>query len=265
MKIDLDQEHLAVFITKAQSVLLRLIALSLLLVVVSWLKKDALPAPYEIDRRLSAHPVQEPTSKKPFTIKANGEEYRIESLYSYQLCGLIVSYHHSSSFSDYYHSMWKDYINSKDIAVVWGDNARKGIYEKMTFRSGSWTAYFNFKPGTSPQDQARFDGTCFSNNHLIADDARIVRSYMSAGKGDQICLQGYLVNYADARGKNVVRHTSTTRDDMGCEVIYVSDFKVIKKANVFWRFVHRLSFFLFGVLLFLLFGSSLLIVRSRGA
>jgi len=61
---------------------------------------------------------------------------------------------------------------------------------------------------------------------------------MKAGEGDQIYLKGYLVRYAH---DDFQRGSSVTRNDAGngaCETIYLTDFKIIKEANAFWRLIY---------------------------
>ena len=41
---------------------------------------------------------------------------------------MIVSYHHSASFIDISHKQWNDYLNTKDICVIWGRNVETGVY-----------------------------------------------------------------------------------------------------------------------------------------
>jgi len=56
-------------------------------------------------------------------------------------------------------------------------------------------------------------------------------------------LKGYLVSYSK-KGESFVRTSSITRDDVedgACEVIYVTDFKILKKSNTFWQEIFTLS------------------------
>ena len=65
---------------------------------------------------------------------------------------------------------------------------------------------------------------------------------MSAEKGDQIYLKGYLATYSQPGGG--LRGTSISRTDTGngaCETIYVEEFEFLKKSNRFWRFLFTLS------------------------
>ena len=48
-----------------------------------------------------------------------------------------------------------------------------------------------------------------------------------------------MAEYSNAEGFH--RGTSTTRDDTwdgACETIYLTEFRILKSANAFWRFVY---------------------------
>ena len=111
----------------------------------------------------------------------------------------------------------------------------------MKFRSGSWTCYWDFKSDASQELRSKFKGECGSNNHLLSDDAEINKVIMSAKKGDQIYLKGYLVEYSHNSWR---RGTSVSRGDDGCETIYVTDFRVLKIGNEFWRSVNSATKYL---------------------
>lgn len=214
--------------------------------VVSFVQKDTLPPPSEILPVLYKEPLQTLTSAASFSITKNGQTYTIKPLFNYELYGLVVSCHRSSSWEDYYHEQWKDWINVKDLCVIWGDNFKSGSYRKMTFQNGSWTCYYNLKPGEPLSEWTKFAAQCLSNNHLVVADERVSRSIMKVEKGDQVYFKGYLVNYG--RGGNPdQRRSSTVRSDTGngaCEVVYVEDFKILKKANVEWKWLFHFSIFL---------------------
>ncbi|MBI5873690.1 MAG: hypothetical protein HZB36_06065 [Candidatus Omnitrophica bacterium] len=214
---------------------------SIIVCGIAFFQKDTFPPPSEILSQLFREPLQTETIAKPFSIKKGGITYQITPLYNYELYGMVVSYHLASSWWDYYHGEWKDALNSKDLGVVWGDNIKSGVYQDMRFKSGSWTLYWNAKSG---KDYAwsKFKNEAISNNHLLSSDAKVSRAIMGAQLGDQIYMKGYLANYSHSNGA-FNRGTSTCRTDTGnsCETVFVTDFKVLKKANVFWRILFRLS------------------------
>jgi len=94
------------------------------------------------------------------------------------------------------------------------------------------------------------------------------KAILSAKKGDQIYLKGYLAEYTHSNG-SFRRGTSTTRVDSGngaCETIYLEDFRILKGANLFWRYLFSLSAFVAaGCLIYYIFVLSKDYLRSRAA
>ncbi len=207
---------------------------SLILSCISFLNKDRFPSQPEILIQLYSAPKQTETTAAPFKKTVRNRSYDIVPLFDYELYGMVASYHHSSSWEDYYHEKWDDFINSVDMALMWADNIKSGIYKKMSFKSGSWTAYTTLRPGVACSEYAKFKADCFSNNHLLSDDPGICRLIKKAQKGDQIYLKGYLVRYAKS-GTSGWRTSSISRNDTSCEIVYLTDFKILKEANSGWR------------------------------
>ncbi|MFC1516746.1 hypothetical protein ACFL7E_08325 [Thermodesulfobacteriota bacterium] len=212
---------------------------SILLLLVSFVQKDKFPGKKKIHKGLYKQPIQTQTTARPFDTIVGGRAYHITPLYNYELYGLVVSYYDSTGWWDITHKfLWKDYINIKDICVVYGYNVITEVYKDMRFKSGSWTCW----PKTVTEEaRSKFFGPCLSNNHLVSDKKTVNKKIMNAEKGDQIHLKGYLVTYAHGGG---TRGTSLTREDTGngaCETIYVTDFKILRKGNRIWRYLFSLS------------------------
>jgi len=182
--------------------------------------KDGLPEPFEVTR-------------KDFT-------YTVTPLYSYELWGMIVSYHHSASFIDISHKQWNDYLNTKDICVIWGKNVETGVYGRMTFGNRDFTCYYRYPDRETGE---LFTENCLSNNHLLPADTQVADAVLKARKGDQVHFKGWLVSYS-VKGAPYSRGSSTVRNDRGngaCEVVYVTEFEVLREANAAWRTLHKLS------------------------
>ena len=209
-------------------------AASLALLLIAFFMKDRFPPEDQINKQLYRWPYQTQTRAVDFTVRVGGQRYHVTPLYDYQLYGLVVSHYDATGWWDVTHRfLWKDFINIKDICVVYGENVANGVYREMSFKSGSWTCWP--KPKTA-RAQSLFYGPCLSNNHLLSDKRTINRQIMRAEPGDQIYLRGYLATYTYAKGG--FRGTSINRTDEGngaCETIWVTDFKILKKSNRFWR------------------------------
>ena len=215
--------------------------ISIAVFIIAAFQKDKLPDKQDIFRQLYDEPLQTDTSAQPFQIEEKGIKYNIVPLYNYELYGLVVSYHHSKVFWDNDHRESRDFVNTCDICVIWGRNIETRIYKKMRFSSGCWTCYPNFSAGVKNEEWSKYSPSCLSNNHVLAGNSSINKQIMSVEKGDQIYIKGYLIKYTQADWGAFWRTSSTTRNDNGCEVIFVTDFKILRKANFFWRYLYRLA------------------------
>ncbi|HJP06556.1 MAG: hypothetical protein GY889_09685 [Proteobacteria bacterium] len=214
---------------------------SLLLLAVAYFQKDRLPSAGFFDQTALTEPLQTPVQRSPFETRINNQVYTVRPLFEYQLNGVVVSDYESGSFGDiYHHRRWKDFLNVKDLCVVWGDNVHSGVFQKMKYDSGPWTC---FVQAPDQQAWAVFNEHQLSNNHLLTDNLNLHHLIMSAAPGDQITLRGVLAEYENP-SIGFERGTSITRTDTGngaCETIYVTDFAIIKEANKAWRVAFQVS------------------------
>ena len=218
------------------NVLLRLtLLISIGLFSISYLLKDGLPDGDDVLEEVLQPPVQTKVDMAPFQIETGEMIYTITPLYTYELYGLVVSYHNCGTWWDiYHHGQWKDFINVKDLCVIWGDNVLTEVYKEMRFTSDSWTCTYYWP---NHEVGAKFNHTCLSNNHLLSHDESVTRELLKTSRGDQIYLRGYLAEYSHTGGE-FHRGTSTNRTDTGngaCETIYVEDYEILKMGNPFWR------------------------------
>lgn len=235
-----------------------ILLIAIIIFIYSYFQKDRLPKKEDILPELYQAPIQTETSEASFKAERGGIVYNITPLFDYELYGLVVSGHNSKSWLDYYHEKWEDFINLKDVCVVWGDNIETGVYQELKFKNGSYTCYIDSKSGVDKNAAyQKFKNEALSNNHLLSTDESINKKVMKAQKGDQVYFKGYLVQYAH---DDFQRGSSVTRVDAGngaCETIYLTDFKIIKGASAFWRIAYSFSMYLIIVsiiiLLFLLF------------
>ncbi|MCU7830941.1 MAG: hypothetical protein KZQ85_17920 [Candidatus Thiodiazotropha sp. (ex Myrtea sp. 'scaly one' KF741663)] len=205
--------------------------ISLAVLLITLFSKDDLPSPagYDLDRLTD--PKQEKTFRSPFSVEAGGQSYKIDPEFAYQLEGVVVSYHDADAFSDiWHHDKWKDFLNVRDLCVIWGANIDSGVYQDMSFKNDSWTCWAYWPDA---ETGSRFKGEQLSNNHLLTDDMELKRLLMSAETGDHIRLEGLLARYENP-SNGFHRGTSTVRTDSGngaCETIYLERFEIVQKAN----------------------------------
>ncbi|MES9971904.1 MAG: hypothetical protein ABW092_17860 [Candidatus Thiodiazotropha sp.] len=223
------------------------VIISSLLLLLSLVYKDRLPDPDQFEVSRLVEPVQESTFRSPFWIEAEGQRYLIKPLYDYTLEGVVVSYHDADSFNDiWHHKRWKDFINVRDLCVIWGANVSTGVYRKMSFDNDSWTCWAYW---SDTQTGTNFKMAQLSNNHLLVDDDYVKQTLMAAEPGDHVRIRGQLASYENP-ANNFKRGSSTRRDDTGngaCETIYVEDFEIVAKANLRWRGVYSFSVWSLGL------------------
>jgi len=222
--------------------LFRLILLvSLTLLAISFFQKDKLPDPGFFSDAVLSEPRQTPTQKSPFKTKVNNQTYTVTPLFEYELSGVVVTDYESGSLGDiYHHRKWKDFLNVKDLCVVWGQNITSGVFRKLRYDSGPWTCFFK-APDSKTGEAFRDDQ--LSNNHLLTDELKLHHQIMRAAPGDEVRIKGILANYQNT-ANGFDRGTSVSRTDTGngaCETIYVTDFTITKEANRVWRALYRLS------------------------
>ena len=214
---------------------------SLTVTVATSLFKDVLPDPDFYANADLGDPVQTPADRDAFSVNVNGQTYVITPRFDYELEGVVVSLHDADSFTDITHfQSWKDFINLRDLCVIWGENLRSGVYRRMDIDNDSWTCWFRW---SDPQTGRQFRLDQASNNHLLTERPEIQAALLSAEPGDHIRLRGMLVEYANP-ANGFRRGTSTTRKDTGngaCETIYLTDFHVVQKANPGVRKLHRMA------------------------
>lgn len=228
---------------------------SALLTVLLYFKKDHLPEPNFYNLGYLDEPVQAKLKAEPFKTQVNDQEYTITPLYDYELHGVVVSYSDADAFTNiWHHKRWHDFINLRDLCVIWGKNVGSGVYRQMKFHNDSWTCWASWQ---DYETGALFKMNALSNNHLLTDDDRIKKALMSAEPGDHIRFKGVLAEYAN-KSNNFFRGTSITRDDNGngaCETVYLEEFEIVKKANRGIRKLYGLTKWLtivsfFGFLIF---------------
>lgn len=211
------------------------------LMMILYFYKDNLPEPSTYNFVQLNPPIQTETSREPFTIMANNQHYEITPKFDYDLTGVVVIYNNASGFTDIWHyDVWKDFINVRDLCVIWDPNVNSGVYKKIQFTSDSWTCWFSWSDHAATEN---FKLNAVSNNHLLTDNNKIKAALLKAELGDVIHFKGVLASYKnlDTGG---FRGTSIKREDTGngaCETVYLDEFKIIKKANPILRNFYTLS------------------------
>ena len=195
--------------------------------------KPALPGHEELLPEIKNPPEQEAVDESDIKVKIEDFSYTLEPKFSYGLYGLVVSLYDSDSFLDISHK--NDPNNVRDLCVVWGENAKNSDYQKIKYKSGEFTCFFRWKG-----DRGEFNPKDLSNNHIIPKNSVVSDIVRDVNIGDQIYIEGLLVDYSVKLPDDSVafkRSTSTTRGDAGngaCEIIYVENIEILKRGNAWF-------------------------------
>jgi hypothetical protein len=209
------------------------------LAVYSYQKKRVLPSKEFINSQLDQDPIQTPTSERPFKFDYKGTNYLVEPVADYQLWGLVVSQNDTLEFCNFYHDDTS--VDIKDLCVVWGKNVKSEIYKQMEFWSEPWTCWTKAE---TKELYSRFSEDQLSNNHLLSSKESARDTIWEASIGDQIYIEGKLVNYTSPKTPGFMRKSSTIRTDKGdgaCEVLFVENMRIINKANIGWHKIFNFS------------------------
>jgi hypothetical protein len=192
-------------------------------------------------------PIQvETENPEPITFTRDGYEYVLTPLYDYEINGLIVGKMDYRVFSiDKYDSVFPG-----DLCIIWGPNVSSAVYRNPAVKFSQdcrwcWVQW---------SGNVGFSMREMSNNHLLINSKYLESKFNSLLRGDQVKVKGKLVNVeAEVPGKpesHITWHTSITREDTGagaCEVIYVEDIQVLRKANALSCFLFMFSLWGLGL------------------
>jgi hypothetical protein len=203
----------------------------LVALLAAYLRSGRLPPPEQLVPELRQEPVQLPTTRAPFSFLYRGRSCRVRPVAEYRIRGLVVSHNDIDSLADIYHD--EGSVDTKDLCVLWGENAASGSYRQVDFSSGPFTCYARW-PG-----EVVFRGDELANNHLITADPGVRRAIDGVRVGDQVAVHGLLVDYQMEGWGKSWRRTSTSRRDSGCEVVFVEDLQVLRHGTPGWYAVRR--------------------------
>ena len=206
---------------------------TLVVTAMSWFLKGRLVGPEEIEPALLQIPKQQVTDREPFSFEYKDKQCLVEPVKTYELWGLVVSHNNIHSIADIYHDSTS--VDTKDLCVIWGANLQGSAYHQVDFKSGPWTCYFSYPHGVE------FRHNALGNNHLITDDPAVRRAIDRVRVGDQIHLQGLLVNYQMDDWEGFWRRTSTRYDDNDCEVLFLEEVEVLRRGTPGWYAAYRIG------------------------
>jgi hypothetical protein len=200
-----------------------------------------------VDPSLYADPLQKKIEgEDPIQFRRGDFNLTLKPLYRYKISGLIVSINDYAMLGLRYQDFYE-----LDLCMIWGNNVRSGAYRSshVDFEHHGNTCYARWSRG------AVINGTELSNTHVYATEDDILDELGDLRAGDQVQIEGYLVEVAAvpvrvSPGNNpgtTRLRSSTTRTDRGngaCEIMYAKNLQVLARANPTWRLLAGLSFWL---------------------
>jgi hypothetical protein len=163
----------------------------------------------------SREPDQRKTDEKPFEFRSGGRRFRIVPRYSWDEAARVVSekaYHFGEAAS----------LIPEDYALAWGPVLEAPYASRIHFSQIG--RFYMWGTSDSSLDR-RTIVSHTANTHLIPASSRLRRAAACVGRGDEVRLEGWLVDVEGIDDPAFRWKTSTTREDEGpggCETVFVT-------------------------------------------
>ena len=164
---------------------------------------------------ISAEPAQVADAKEPFTHLAGGHRYRLTPRFHWDESARVVgerAYHFGAAAA----------LLPEDLALAWGPILVPPYAGKISYSQFSRFYFWRTKDGSL--DRATIVSHS-ANTHIIPATARLLSAIRCVSEGDDVRLEGWLVDAEGVDDPSFRWTTSTTREDEGpnsCETVYVT-------------------------------------------
>lgn len=194
------------------------VRLALLAALAAWWlagRPDGVAAGEPVDTR--REPVQVATARPPFELATRKGPVRLTPRAAYDVAARVESKE----------PYWLDavaFLSPFDVALAWGDAAAPELRRKLEIGQ-SWR--FFFWRTADPTVDIAYVIAHTANTHLIPGSANVRRALALLGRGDEVRLQGLLVDVAGTDG--LTWNTSLVRTDhgdRGCEILWVESVQI---------------------------------------
>jgi hypothetical protein len=165
----------------------------------------------------SSEPVQEPTERPPFEIETRKGKVALDPRASFDVSAIVASDEHYR-FDD------GAFLVPVDLVMTWGKLSEEPYKSKVSY--GQITRYYFWRTSATDLDP-HYIQTHSANMHMIPADDNVRRALLSVGSGDQVRVQGLLVNAK--RDDGFYWNSSLTREDDGpgaCELVWVEEIQI---------------------------------------
>lgn len=174
------------------------------------LRHESAPAP-----DVSGDPIQERDGKKPFEFPAGGKRYRLNPRFRWDESARVVgerAYHLGASAS----------LIPEDYALAWGPVLRPPFAGKIHY--SQYARFYMWGTSDGSLDRGTIV-THTANTHIIPATSRLKTAVACVREGDDVRLEGWLVDVDGLDDPGFHWTTSTTREDEGpesCETVYLT-------------------------------------------
>jgi len=168
-------------------------------------------------------PLQAPGERAPFDHFAGGKRYRITPRFRWDESARVVS-------EEPYHFGAAGSLIPEDFALVWGPLLAPPYAGRVSYSQGS--RFFFWRTSDLSLDR----GTIVShaaNTHVIPATARLRHAIACVSKGDDVRLEGWLVDVDGVSDPTFHWGTSVSRQDEGpnsCETVYLERLTVNERV-----------------------------------
>ena len=170
-----------------------------------------------------AEPIQAADRLPPFELLAGGRRYRLTPRFRWDESARVVSeraYRLGAAGS----------LLPEDFALAWGPVLKPPYARRISY--GQFARYFFWRTSDGSLDR----GTIVShtaNTHVIPATSRLRHAVRCVSKGDDVRLEGWLVDVDGVDDPSFHWRTSTTRTDEGpnaCETVYLERLTVNERV-----------------------------------
>jgi hypothetical protein len=168
-------------------------------------------------------PRQIAENRAPFEHFAGGKRYRITPRFRWDESARVVG-------EEPYHFGAAGALIPEDFALAWGPLLSPPFAGKISYSQGSRFFFWRSRDGSLDR------GTIVShaaNTHVIPATARLRHAVACVSKGDDVRLEGWLVDVDGVTDPGFHWGTSTTRQDEGpnsCETVYLERLTVNERV-----------------------------------
>jgi hypothetical protein len=163
---------------------------------------------------VTSEPLQEAGERPPFERRVGGRRYRITPRFRWDQSARVVSVHpyrwgHAAA------------LLPEDLALAWGPVLSPPYAGRISY--SQYSRFFFWRANLAGLDRATIVSHT-ANTHVIPATTYLRRAVRALSRGDEVRLEGWLVEVDGVDDPDFHWGTSTTRDDEGpnsCETVYL--------------------------------------------